>query len=335
VNAVVEYDPIAAMGIITWQDGMRIEPGNLYLNMPNELYHKGPGISKSGLDLIHRSPMHYKFYKENPKPPTDALFFGSALHTLVLEGEEKFLSEYTRFDMTRQSKEGKAVYQGIIDSGKTPISGRMGTGGNPVWDASDWDTLFRMRDSVMKHYDASFFLGTGIPELAGYWVDTEKSIDELDKENDFIRTAHGKEFVGEEATYKLCKMKMDWYNHDLNFQVDLKSTTDASYTAFGRSVVDYRYYVQDAYYRHGMRYIGWPVDEFIFIAVEKEPPYGVAGYVLDSDAKQLGRSQFRRDLATYLECKKMDFWPGYQDPDGKVTRDLILPQYALHHQRIF
>jgi hypothetical protein len=331
MSAVVQLDPIDAMGIVRWTEGTKIEPGKMYVDMPNALYHGGPGISKSGLDLIRRSPAHYKFMRAHPKPPTAAMFFGSALHTLVLEGEEKFLSEYERFDMTRQSKEGKATYQAIIDSGKTPISARAGD--DPIWDASDYDTLFRMRDAVMQHADASLLLSNGVAEVAGYWVDTEKTIDELDQEKP-IKGAHGLFNMSEDPTFKLCKMKMDWYNFDHSLPIDLKSTTDASYTAFARSVVEYYYHVQDAYYRQGLRYIGWPAQDFVFIAVEKEPPYGVAGYVISQEGKQLGRSQFRKDLALYLACKEADVWPSYQDHlNGRTLRDLDIPKYAA--SRIF
>lgn len=332
MNAVVQVDPVDAMGIIRWTEGMKIEPGNLYVDLPNALYHGGPGISKSGLDLIRRSPAHFKFMKAHPKPPTNALFFGAALHTLVLEGEDKFKSEYAPFHMTRQSKEGKAAHEAIIASGRTPISARAGD--DPIWDASDYDTLFRMRDAVLNHADAALLLGSGIAEVAGYWVDTDKTIDEQDQDKQFIQGAYGKIRVGEDPTYKLCKMKMDWYNGDNNVIVDLKSTTDASYTAFARSVVEYYYHVQDAYYRQGMRYIGWPVQEFVFIAVEKEPPYGVAGYVISQQGKMIGRSQFRKDLALYLACKEADVWPSYQDHlSGRTLRDLEIPKYAT--SRIF
>ena len=47
--------------IIEWYDDCKIEPGCFYANLPNELYHKGPGISKSGLDQIRRSPAHYVY----------------------------------------------------------------------------------------------------------------------------------------------------------------------------------------------------------------------------------------------------------------------------------
>lgn len=65
-----------------------MQPG-VYPNLSNEEYHGGPGISKSGLDLIHRSPLHYRAAKTaaNDNEPTAAQAIGTAFHSLLLEPE--------------------------------------------------------------------------------------------------------------------------------------------------------------------------------------------------------------------------------------------------------
>lgn len=73
-----------------------MKPG-AYDGIPNAQYHGGPGISKSGLDVIHRSPLHFKALRDkanDDKPaPTSAQIIGSAFHALVLE-PEVFRREY-------------------------------------------------------------------------------------------------------------------------------------------------------------------------------------------------------------------------------------------------
>lgn len=66
-----------------------MKPG-IYAGIPNAEYHGGEGISKSGLDLIHRSPMHYKFATSsaNDNEPTASQALGTAFHALILEPEE-------------------------------------------------------------------------------------------------------------------------------------------------------------------------------------------------------------------------------------------------------
>lgn len=65
-----------------------MEPG-IYRDIASDDYHGGPGISKSGLDLVHRSPAHYmaavSATNDNERKPTPAQAFGSAFHALVLE----------------------------------------------------------------------------------------------------------------------------------------------------------------------------------------------------------------------------------------------------------
>ncbi len=57
--------------------------------MENADYHAHPAISKSHLDLIARSPLHYWARYIDPKrvipEPTPAMRIGSAVHTHVLE----------------------------------------------------------------------------------------------------------------------------------------------------------------------------------------------------------------------------------------------------------
>lgn len=74
-----------------------MKPG-IYRDIPNEEYHGGEGISKSGLDLIRKSPAHYRAVKtaanDNPRVCTAAQRLGTAFHTLVLEPKE-FVKRYT------------------------------------------------------------------------------------------------------------------------------------------------------------------------------------------------------------------------------------------------
>lgn len=72
-----------------------MKPG-IYDNISNADYHGGAGISKSGLDLIHRSPLHFKAARDaaNDNTPTTAQRIGTAFHSLLLE-PLMFTREYT------------------------------------------------------------------------------------------------------------------------------------------------------------------------------------------------------------------------------------------------
>lgn len=74
-----------------------MNPG-IYDSLTNAEYHAGPGESKSLLDLVRRSPAHYRARKleandNEPHQPTPAQMIGTAFHALLLEPQE-FVKEY-------------------------------------------------------------------------------------------------------------------------------------------------------------------------------------------------------------------------------------------------
>lgn len=107
--------------------------------------------------------------------------------------------------------------------------------------------------------------------------------------------------------------------------VDYKTTTDASPTGFAKSVIDYGYDLQAAWYLAAANEIGLEGADFVFIAQEKEPPHLVGVYVLDDEALDRGRDLMRRALDTYRDCTDTGQWPGY--PTDIQT--LTLPNRAL------
>ena len=158
-----------------------------------------------------------------------------------------------------------------------------------ILNPEQWKTIHAMRDALMAHPAANALL-TGIPgkaEKSVYWIDATTGV--------------------------LCRCRPDWWRDD-NLIVDLKTTEDASPEGFARSIAKFRYDVQDAFYTDGVQQAtGKRPKAFVFIAVEKKPPYGVGVYVLDAETKDLGRAQYQHDLRVYAECVRTGEWPGYGD----------------------
>lgn len=65
---------------------------------------------------------------------------------------------------------------------------------------------------------------------------------------------------------------------------------------------------------------GIPLDLFLFIAFEKEDPFGVKVYEMSEDDLEYGRRLYRPALNGYAECLKTGEFPGYDDSIEVLTR---------------
>jgi len=88
------------------------ELGNgIYYDLSNEDYHAAPGVSKSGLDKIARSPAHFKY--SDKRKSTRAMEIGTAIHAAILE-PERFDSEYCLTNAplrtAKEYKEAKIIH---------------------------------------------------------------------------------------------------------------------------------------------------------------------------------------------------------------------------------
>lgn len=263
----------------------------IYPNLSIRDYHASDGISKSGLDLISRSPRHYWHDKQHgERKETPALVFGSLVHTLTLD-ESRYKAEYAvePFGVNKRTNAGKAEYDAWLTE---EAAGRTVVTVDQVREAKD------IAYAVRQHPMAGRLLTSGQAETSLYWADS--------------------------VTDVLCKCRPDWLRED-GIIVDLKTCADASAEAFMRASWSYRYHVQAAFYSDGVRAAtGMAVQKFIIIAVEKEPPYCLACYIMDAEQMAHGLRAYRRDLDTYAECLKADSWPAY--PEG--LQYLTTPPWA-------
>ena len=79
------------------------------------------------------------------------------------------------------------------------------------------------------------------------------------------------------------KCRPDWISDDGNIVVDIKSTTDASPRGFQKSISTWGYHLQLGWYLRGLRKLGLPAEQFIFIAIEKTAPFCVGVYRADQE----------------------------------------------------
>ena len=121
---------------------------------------------------------------------------------------------------------------------------------------AEFDVARQMADNILAHPSAAGYFGDGMV--------AEQSI-----------------FADCPDTGLLLKCRPDALSH--NVIVDIKTTVDASPSGFDKQVWQYGYGIQDAFYRRVCSLAGLDVDDFIFVAVEKQPPYVVAVHVLSDE----------------------------------------------------
>ena len=254
-------------------------------DMSNADYHAHDSISKSGLDLIARSPAHFRYQEK--REPTRAMVIGSALHAAVLE-PELFASQYMllRNVSDRRASEYKqavAVH-----------------GADFVLTGSEADYVAGMQETVRSHAYAGRVLSEpGRAELSVITTDPVTGI--------------------------AVRCRFDWLTN-AGLALDLKTTVDARADAFSRSVANYRYHVQAAFYSDVWSWeTGETLHGFEFLAVEKSMPHALAVYRLDDEALAEGRRLYREALNLYADCLERDEWPAY----GSDPQWLCLPSWAV------
>lgn len=258
----------AALQIVT------LGPG-IYPDIPAETYHELPFVSNSYLSRLDKCPAAAKVRMEE----TDALVFGRAAHSYVLEGPEVFCQEFIvapKIDKrTKAGKEQWAEFQ----------ASNVGRG---LITADDMATIEAMRDAVHSHPFARKLLGMGVSEQTVIWEDLQTGI--------------------------MCKCRPDRIpSGGKGVLVDLKTTQDAGEIAFSRSMVKYGYARQAAMYLDGVnRATGETYDAFAFITVEKSEPYRVETYLIDPEFIQWGRLEYQRLLRLEQLCRAEGAYPNYQ-----------------------
>ena len=259
--------------------------------MTEREYREHPAISRSELWHIHESPSKFKYFKDNPEEPTPALLFGQVFHKLALE-PDTFSDDFAVApDVDRRTREGKQVWSDFLEqsAGKTVIPAEM------------FDQAQSMYEALAAEPFAQKLLN-GPREVPFFWVD---------------------DLTGEE-----CKCRVDCLNTSYSqpIVVDVKSTTDASIDAFTRDAIKYGYDFQAAMYSEGVSKHLQQSPLFVFIVVEKAPPYAVN--ILQADELLLRRGQglFRDYISIYHDCKQTGNWYGYLGKNNQIN-NLALPSW--------
>jgi len=254
-----------------------MKPG-VYFSLSNSDYHAGEGISKSQLDDVALSMAVYQWRKDAPedREKMEPLNMGTALHCALLEPDD-FSSRFIEAPVfNRRTIAGKEEERQFLED--------MHSTGKTILSTEQARKISLMRDSVYAHRSARWLLDSaGHAEASMYWKDHDTGL--------------------------LCRIRPDKFLSARPIILDVKKVSDMS--RFPRHISEFRYHVQDAFYREGFKenYGEYPM--FVFIAVSETVDcgrYPVRVFSLNPYDVEVGTYLFRRDLNTFaLALETQDF----------------------------
>jgi len=240
----------------------------IYSDMSNEQYHSNEGyISSSFIKSVSK---HSIAKALKPIEPSQALFFGDAMHT-YFESREQFHKRFIVFKdseiiaeilerrpdisaptMTKEYKSFKNDFQCSLQEGQSVIS------------EQDMETIQQMYNSAIRNEALRDMYESYYP----YQVQDEYSF--FTEEEDVF---------GLKYRVRPDRLLVDDDKNPVAI-IDWKSCRDASIKAFRSDFYKYRYDLQAAFY---CDVLDISIDNFYFVAIEKEYPYNTAVYSLDPE----------------------------------------------------
>lgn len=259
--------------------------------MTEQEYRSHPAISRSELFKISESPEKFKYYQEHPEKPTPALLFGQLFHAMALQPDEVWEQFAVCPNVDRRTKAGKEAFAEFqaASEGKTVVTLDM------VEQAAEMCEALNRNEFVKK-------LLKGEKEKAFFWTD---------------------EMTGEE-----CKCRVDALTEigENLIIVDVKTADNAETEAFIKAAIKYGYDFQSAMYSDGVKINTGREPLFVFIVIEKKPPYAINILQADKLLIRRGYDLFREYIGIYHDCKQTGNWYGYLGKFNQIN-NLALPAY--------
>lgn len=285
----------------------------------NEDYHgKLEYCSASTLKKIKKSPLHWK---EQVIVQTDAMAFGTAYHTFMLE-PDKFWDDYYLFndeegirlvfesDPEIKSPRATKVYKEWLWEYEAQNQGKIKI------DESTYSKLKAMRARIYAHPYAKSLIRRGVAEVSHY--------------------AEIETFDGQTIN---AKIRPDYLKIEKRICVDLKTCVDASADGFQKNAAKFDYHIQAALYtdileRTYQQGLPW---KFFFIAQEKTPPF--AFNIFEASPQFIGQGRYEYEMLMLLwkQCQEDGDYPGYQVwcENKYGVNPLNLPTWAVNEINFF
>lgn len=290
-------------------DGEWTEPPGpgIYSGVPESIYHGSRtslSVSSAKLLLPPSCPALFRWSQDNPKPINKIYDFGHIVHHLVLGvGDPIFIMDPALHGLNKDGSPSAAPAN--TTKWKDTDAAARERGEIPVH-IDKFAVAQAMAAAVVDDAIAGPLFADGIPELSIYVEDPETGV--------------------------LLRGRVDWMTwvDGVLKVIDLKTSATVNPAELRRKWWGYAYHCQEAWYRRLLELLGVAEDiDFLFVAVDKNPPHLVTPGRYIESARAEGERLNRQAIDLFLECSTTDSWPGFVegiaplDIPGWVYRDGI------------
>lgn len=236
------------------------------------------------------SPEIFLAERRQPPDPKPEYDFGHGAHFYLLEEGSQIVE--VPFD-TWRGGEAKAAREEAWADHKVPLL------------TKDITKAKEMAAAARKHPLLRQLLDTrdGAAELSGYWRDVPTGL--------------------------RLRFRTDWLcTRGRVTGLDYKTTTSAYPPKCEKSIGDYGYHMQQAWYEDGLIACGVEDPDFWFAFQSKTRPFPVTVGRVAPHHVDLGRRRNRKAIDLYAECTATNTWPGY----GDHLHTFEIPYYTAYRQ---
>lgn len=254
-----------------------------------EEYAKRPGVSSSLLKLVAseslatvKATLDGRIAKES-----DALDFGKAFHSLLLEGKTEYVIQPATYPSI---KDGEKAWNNNAKYCEKWHEDQV----LPVLTATEDRSLRGMVEAIQRHEEL-------VPYLNGQ---TELSI-----------------FTDGPKGNKL-KARIDLLPSEETAPViDFKKSRSANPSKFVKQIFDLKYYLQAAFYLDVLKMGGISRKEFWFVSIEDAEPYNIyIAKLVDMPMSfiALGRKEYREAYSKLRNAIETNKWPSYDSSEAEA-----------------
>lgn len=275
----------------TGEEGLYAITDTLYHN------HKlAPDVSRSLIvEMITKSPAHVKAIIDGrtEKKVTPAMILGTLTDKALLEPDtfKEGVSHWVRPD-------------GMKFTTKDGMKWRDEHESLPIITSEEAADIRGMCESVLRHKLGRIIVERSVKQESAFCVDPDT------------------------ALLRKCRPDTRMLDDDGRLMLsDLKTTFvgGASPGMWSAHCAKMGYHYQDSFYSDIYRDLIGEAPFFLFMPVERKPPYAVRLFQIHEEGKYFARERYKRALESFQKCKASGEWPAYPE----TIETIRLPNWEI------